>query len=63
MGSEMCIRDSLKNEKLTCAVLLYKDKDTYLEKIKNAALNFDENKENSLDRKQYITDGLLRMSM
>ena len=47
----------------TCAVLLYKDKDTYLEKIKNAALNFDENKENSLDRKQYITDGLLRMSM
>ena len=57
------VKEFLKNEKLTCAVLLYKDKDTYLEKIKNAALNFDENKENSLDRKQYITDGLLRMSM
>ena len=47
----------------TCAVLLYKDKDTYLEKVKNAALNFDVSKENSLDRKQYITDALLRMSM
>ena len=38
-------------------------KDTYLEKVKNAALNFDVSKENSLDRKQYITDALLRMSM
>ena len=47
----------------TSAVLLYKDKDTYLEKVKNAALNFDVSKENSLDRKQYITDALLRMSM
>ena len=60
---ETSVKEFLKIEKLTCAVLLYKDKDTYLEKIKNAALNFDENKENSLDRKQYITDGLLRMSM
>ena len=33
------------------------------EKVKNAALNFDESKENSLDRKQYVTDALLRMSM
>ena len=37
--------------------------DVYLEKVKNAALNFDVSKENSLDRKQYITDALLRMSM
>ena len=62
MDTEM-IKEFLKNEKLTCAVLLYKDKDTYLEKVKNAALNFDESKENSLDRKQYVTDALLRMSM
>ena len=60
---ETSVKEFLKNEKLTCAVLLYKDKDTYLEKVKNAALNFDVSKENSLDRKQYITDALLRMSM
>ena len=60
---ETSVKEFLKNEKLTCSVLLYKDKDTYLGKIKNTALNFDESKENSLDRKQYITDGLLRMSM
>ena len=60
---ETSVKEFLKNEKLTCAVLLYKDKDTYLEKVKNAALNFDESKENSLDRKQYVTDALLRMSM
>ena len=60
---ETSVKEFLKNEKLTCAVLLYKDKDTYLEKVKNAALNFDVSKENSLDRKKYITDALLRMSM
>ena len=60
---ETSVKEFLKNEKLTCAVLLYKDKDTYLEKVKNAALNFDVSKENSLDRKQYITDASLRMSM
>ncbi len=60
---ETSVKEFLKNEKLTCAVLLYKDKDTYLDKVKNAALNFDESKENSLDRKQYVTDALLRMSM
>ena len=48
---ETSVKEFLKNEKLTCAVLLYKDKDTYLEKVKNAALNFDVSKENSLDRK------------
>ena len=60
---ETSVKEFLKNEKLTCAVLLYKDKDTYLEKVNNAALNFDVSKENSLDRKKYITDALLRMSM
>lgn len=60
---ETSVKEFLKNEKLTCAVLLYKDKDTYLEKVKNTALNFDESKENSLDRKQYVTDALLRMSI
>ena len=48
---ETSVKEFLKNE------------DTYLEKVKNAALNFDVSKENSLDRKQYITDALLRMSM
>ena len=46
---ETSVKEFLKNEKLTCSVLLYKDKDTYLGKIKNTALNFDESKENSLD--------------
>ena len=36
---ETSVKEFLKNEKLTCSVLLYKDKDTYLGKIKNAALN------------------------
>ena len=49
---ETSVKEFLKNEKLT-----------YLEKVKNAALNFDVSKENSLDRKKYITDALLRMSM
>ncbi len=60
---ETSVKEFLKNEKLNCAVILYKDKDSYFEKVKNAALNFDESKENSLDRKQYITDALLRMSV
>ena len=37
---ETSVKEFLKNEKLTCAVLLYKDKDTYLEKVKNANLEF-----------------------
>ena len=37
---ETSVKEFLKNEKLTCAVLLYKDKDTYLEKVKNADLEF-----------------------
>ncbi len=60
---ETSVKEFLKNEKLNCAVLLYKDQGTYLEKVKNAALNYDETKENSEDRKQYITEALLRMSL
>lgn len=60
---EASVKEFLKNEKLNCAVLLYKEQNTYLEKVKNAALNYDKTKENSEDRKQYITEALLRMSL
>ncbi|MDD6332894.1 MAG: hypothetical protein PUB04_00335 [Clostridia bacterium] len=60
---ETSVKEFMKNEKLNAAVLLYKDRESFLSKVKNTAANFDDTKETSLDRKGYLTEALLRMSL
>lgn len=58
---ETSLQEFMKNDKLNVTVTLYKEEKTFINRIKNLAVNFDSSKESAKEKMEWNKSSLLNM--
>lgn len=58
---ETSLQEFMKNDKLNVAVTLYKEEKTFINRVKNLAVNFDSSKESAKEKMEWNKNSMLNM--